>query len=199
MTLGCCDVWTVRRYFGAGPAALRPQLRGNSCNSCRRSRSDRGHPSAIRALSRVNKVQFSPCPAPCPSCPSLSRPFACLADPLEFVTLPGHVAQIGRGPQARPTCHFQSRYLSLTCHFDTCISPNVYRPPVTLSPPVTPWVSLPSLALALDPDPLPTLPRSQSRTYRDQSEPIGPFVPLLSRPFACFADPLEFVTLASVT
>src|SRR5688572_2181490 len=36
------------------------------------------------------------------------------------------------------TCHFQSPYLSPTCHFNTPISPNVYRPPVTLLPPFTP-------------------------------------------------------------
>ena len=124
----------------------------------------------------------------------------CLGEVGERVVLDSYPACLAFSFPLR-ACHFQSRYLSLTCHFDTCISPNVYRPPVTLSPPVTPWVSLPSLALALDPDPLPTLPTLNA----PNPGPIGTN-PSLSAPscppFAsirCFADPLEFVTLASVT
>jgi len=51
-----------------------------------------------------------------------------------------------------PTCHFQSLYLSPFFKQVTCVSPNVYGPPVTLSPPFTPWVPPPAsivLVLAL--------------------------------------------------
>jgi len=39
----------------------------------------------------------------------------------------------------RIACHFQPPYLSPACHFKTPLLINVYGPPVTLSPPVTPW------------------------------------------------------------
>src|SRR5688572_12320065 len=44
---------------------------------------------------------------------------------------------------SRGTCHFQRPYLSPFFGQVTCVSPNVYRPPVTLSLPHTPWVPPP--------------------------------------------------------
>jgi len=64
--------------------------------------------------------------------------------------------------ELRIACHFQTPYLSPTCHFKTCISINVFRPPVTLSPPVTPWGSpllAPTPPLNRNPDPTRTNPR----------------------------------------
>jgi hypothetical protein len=49
------------------------------------------------------------------------------------------------------TCHFQRPYLSPTCHLKTPLSINVYRPPVTLSPPHTPLDPPPANVLLVRP------------------------------------------------
>ena len=78
-----------------------------------------------------------------------------------------------RGVHRLRTCHFQSPYLSPFLGQVTCISPNVYGPPVTLSLPFTPPGS-----------PLPESCSCSFSPWEKQSEPIrtNPNQPAPTRP-----------------